>query len=376
MSNPLSLYIHIPFCTTKCYYCDFNTYAFHKEYAQPYLDVLSVEMTLYAPHCPPFQTVFFGGGTPSILSAESLDRLFTDLHACFRIRSDAEITVECNPGTVDREKLQVMRAAGVNRLSFGVQAMDNAILYQLGRIHKVSEVIRSYQLARDAGLDNINLDLIFAVPNQTLAQWEHSVQEIIALQPEHVSLYNLTLEEGTAFYEWWQAGKLSLASDELEADMYGMAIEMLTDVGYAHYEISNFAKPNRAAKHNLVYWNNEPYVGLGAGACGYVDGVRYTNIPGIADYVGRLRQCHKPIAGSERLTGRVEKAEMIILGLRKRAGICHKSYQSRFGESMDAAFGTRLEKWISRRLLEWRNGCLRLTDRGLMLANEVFMDFL
>ena len=245
MRAPLALYMHIPFCTTKCYYCDFNTYAFHKERAHAYLDALSVEMELYAPHCPPLQTVFFGGGTPSILSAESLDRLFTDLHACFQINTDAEITVECNPGTVDREKLQVMRAVGVNRLSFGVQAMDNAILYQIGRIHKVSEVIRSYQLARDTGFDNINLDLIFAVPNQTLAQWKHSVQEIIAFQPEHISIYNLTLEEGTAFYEWWQAGKLGLASDELEADMYGIAIEMLTDVGYGHYEISNFAKPNR-----------------------------------------------------------------------------------------------------------------------------------
>ena len=376
MNNAFALYIHIPFCATKCHYCDFNTYSFHKAQAQAYLDALAVEMELYASACPPLRTVFFGGGTPSILSPASLDRLFGALRANFQICPDAEITVECNPGTVDADKLAVMRAAGVNRLSFGVQAMDDTILHQIGRIHNVSEVLRSYQLARDVGFDNINLDLIFALPNQSLAQWKHSVREIIALNPEHISTYNLTLEEGTAFYEWWQAGKLKLSSDELEAEMYETAIEMLSGVGYKHYEISNFAKPKRAAKHNLVYWNNEPYIGLGAGACGYIDGLRYSNIRGIPDYIGCLKQCKKPIMDSERLTGRDEKAETIILALRKREGICHESYRRRFGETIAAEFGEPVEKWLGFRMLEWRNDCLRLTDPGLMLANEVFVSFL
>lgn len=376
MDTSFALYIHIPFCATKCYYCAFNTHAFHKGQAQAYLDALRIEMELYAPRFPSLKTIFLGGGTPSILSAESLNRLLTDVRSCFQICPDAEITVECNPGTVDAEKLQVMRSAGVNRLSFGVQAMDNTILHQIGRIHKVTEVIRSYQLARESGFDNINLDLIFALPNQTIDQWKHSVQEVMRLGPEHISTYNLTLEEDTAFYEWWKAGNLKLASNDVEAEMYESAIEMLTHKGYEHYEISNFAKPNCSAKHNLVYWNNEPYIGLGAGACGYLDRLRYSNIRGIQDYIDCLLQRQNPIVSSERLSERDEKAETIILGLRKREGICHESYQRRFGEPIEAAFAEVVEKWIGFKFLEWRDDYLRLTDQGLILANEVFVSFL
>ncbi len=376
MTHPLSLYIHIPFCTTKCYYCAFNTYAFHKEQAQSYLNALSTEMALYAHSSPPLKTIFFGGGTPSILSAATLDCLFAELQSLFQICPDAEITVECNPGTVNREKLQIMHSAGINRLSFGVQAMDDAILRQIGRIHKVSDVVQSYQLARETGFDNINLDLIFALPNQTIAQWKSSLQAVIAFQPEHISTYNLVLEEGTAFYEWRQAKKLKLPPNELEADMYELAIEMLTYVGYEHYEISNFVKPSHEARHNLVYWNNEPCMGLGVSAWGYLNGVRYSNIRSLTDYVDCLAQYKKPIAYSERFTGRDEKAETVMLGLRKREGIQCNNYQRRFGEPIDAEFGEVIEKWTNLKLLEWKNGSLRLTGQGLMLANEVFMDFL
>ncbi len=376
MDTPFALYIHIPFCATKCYYCAFNTDSFHKGQAQAYLQALRTEMELYAPGVPPLKTIFLGGGAPSILFAESLTQLFTDIRSCFQVGPDAEITVECNPGTVDEEKLHVMRFAGVNRLSFGVQAMDNTILHQIGRIHKVSEVICCYQLARASGFDNINLDLIFALPNQTIEQWKHSVQEVITLAPEHVSTYNLTLEEDTAFYEWWDTGKLKLASNELEAEMYEIAIEMLAHKGYDHYEISNFAKPNRLAQHNLVYWNNAPYIGLGAGACGYLDGLRYSNIRGVRAYIDCLAQRKKPIASSERLSERDEKSETIILGLRKQEGICDESYQRRFGEPITEVFGEVVERWMGFQFLEWRNDYLRLTDRGLMLANEVFMSFL
>jgi len=186
----------------------------------------------------------------------------------------------------------------------------------------------------------------------------------------------LTLEEDTAFYEWWEAGKLKLASNELEAEMYEIAIEMLAHKGYDHYEISNFAKPNRLAQHNLVYWNNAPYIGLGAGACGYLDGLRYSNIRGVQAYIDCLAQRKKPIASSERLSERDEKSETIILGLRKREGICHESYQRRFGEPITAAFGEVVQRWMDFQFLEWRNNYLRLTDCGLMLANEVFMPFL
>ena len=371
-----SVYIHIPFCATKCYYCAFNTDAFHKEQAEAYLIALREEMALYAPKTAPLKTIFIGGGTPSILSAAALEQLFADLRAHFQIRSDAEITVECNPGTVDAEKLQTMRDAGVNRLSFGLQAMQDEMLQQLGRIHTVADFLDSYHLARDFGFDNINIDLLFALPEQTMTAWRQTLAAVIALDPAHISVYNLVMEEATPFYEWWQAGELHLPSADTEADMFHYAIETLTAHGYVHDEICNFARPGYTARHNLVYWNNQACIGLGAGACGYLDGGRYANLRGIADYIATLRQGTKPIVDSEHLTGRAEKAETLMLALRKREGISLAAYQSRFGEAVETEFGDACQKWIALGLLEHSGTHLRLTDRGLFLANEVFVELM
>lgn len=373
---PSSLYIHIPFCATKCYYCAFNTYSFHKKQAKTYLDALRTEMQLYAPQTAPLQTIFIGGGTPSILSAQSLERLFADIQKHFQISPNTEITVECNPGTVDGEKLRVMRDARVNRLSFGLQAMQDEILRQLGRLHTVDEFLHSYQLARKFRFDNINIDLIFALPKQTMEAWQHTLRETISLEPEHISAYNLVMEESTPFYDWWKAGELVLPPEDTEADMFQYTIETLTLHGYTHYEICNFARPNREMKHNLVYWNNQEYVGLGVGACGYVDGVRYTNIRGIPPYIEALRQHKKPIADSERLTGHAEKAETFMLALRKREGICLADYEQRFGEKVDVAFGNAIKKWTDLKLLDQNETHLCLTQRGLFLANEVFVELM
>ena len=371
-----SVYIHIPFCATKCYYCAFNTYIFHKEQAKAYLHALRTEMGLYSPEADPLQTVFIGGGTPSILSADALAQLFVDIHRHFQITPDTEITVECNPGTVDGEKLKVMRNNGVNRLSFGLQAMQDETLKQLGRIHTVAEFLQSYRLARENGFENINIDLIFALPDQTMEAWHHTLNEVISLEPDHISAYNLVMEETTPFYEWWQAGELHLPTEDTEADMFQYTIDTLTAHGYIHYEICNFAKPHHFARHNLVYWNNQSCIGLGAGACGYVNGVRYTNVRGIASYIGKLAQRHKPIANTERMTGHAEKAETLMLALRKREGISLDVYQDRFGEDIEAAFGSILKKWIDLQLLERTATHLRLTDRGLFLANEVFVELM
>ena len=376
MNQVESLYIHVPFCATKCYYCAFNTYAFHKEQAHHYLEALRSEMELYRLDSSRLKTVFIGGGTPSILSTESLDMLLMHLHTVFEVDRGAEVTVECNPGTVDRQKLELMRSGGVNRLSFGVQAMDDATLWEIGRIHTVDEAIQSYELARGVGFDNINLDLIFAVPNQTVEEWKACLKEVISLQPEHISACSLMIEEGTVFYESWRTGKLQRLSNEVEAEMYRATIDTLTDHGYQHYEISSFAKPRCAAKHNLVYWDNHSYIGMGPGACGYINGVRYSNIRGVQDYVESLKQGRKPVADSEQLTGRDEKAETIILGLRKREGIRELDYQRRFGESIEEEFEDVLDKWIDINLLDWKGEYLRLTRQGLFLANEVFVDFL
>ena len=371
-----SVYIHIPFCATKCYYCAFNTYTFHKEQAKVYLQALRTEMELYAPETDPLQTIFIGGGTPSILSADSLTQLFADIHQHFQITPNAEITVECNPGTVDDEKLRVMRDNGVNRLSFGLQAMQDDTLKQLGRIHTVDEFLQSYRLAREGGFENINIDLIFALPDQKMEAWHYTLNEVISLEPAHISAYNLVMEETTPFYEWWQAGKLHLPSEDTEADMFQYTIETLTAHGYTHYEICNFARPNRAARHNLVYWDNQPCIGLGVGASGYVNGVRYSNIRGIAPYIDELSERNKPIADTERLTGDAEKSETLMLALRKREGISLDVYQDRFGEDIEVAFGDILKKWLDLQLLERTPTHLRLTPRGLFLANEVFIELM
>ena len=371
-----SIYIHIPFCATKCYYCAFNTYTFHKEQAKAYLQALRTEMELYVSETEPLQTIFIGGGTPSILSANALSQLFADIHQHFHITPDAEITVECNPGTVDNEKLSVMKDNGVNRLSFGLQAMQDETLKQLGRIHTVAEFLESYHLAREHRFENINIDLIFALPDQTMEAWHDTLNEVISLEPAHISAYNLVMEEATPFYEWWQAGELHLPSEDTEADMFQYTIENLATHGYTHYEICNFARPNYYAKHNLVYWNNQPCIGLGVGACGYVNGVRYTNIRGIAPYISKLSKGNKPTADTERLTGHAEKAETLTLALRKREGISLEDYQNRFGEAIEVAFEDILKKWIDLQLLERTATHLRFTPRGLFLANEVFVELM
>ncbi len=371
-----SVYIHIPFCATKCYYCAFNTYTFHKEQAKAYLQALRTEMELYASETEPLQTVFIGGGTPSILSTNALAQLFIDIQQHFQITPDAEITVECNPGTVDNEKLNVMKNNGVNRLSFGLQAMQDETLKQLGRTHTVTEFLESYYLARESGFENINIDLIFALPDQKMEAWHHTLNEVISLNPAHISAYNLVMEQDTPFYEWWQAGELHIPTEDTEADMFQYTIKTLTAHGYTHYEICNFARPDHYAKHNLVYWNNQPCIGLGAGACGYINGVRYTNIRGIAPYINKLSKRNKPIANTEHLTGNAEKAETLMLALRKREGISLEDYQNRFGEEIEAAFGDILKKWIDLQLLERTATHLRLTRRGLFLANEVFVELM
>ena len=374
--TPTSAYIHIPFCATKCYYCAFNTYTFHKEQAKAYLQALRTEMELYASETEPLQTVFIGGGTPSILSANALAQLFTDIQQHFQITPDAEITVECNPGTVDSEKLSVMQGYGVNRLSFGLQAMQDETLKQLGRIHTAAEFLESYQLAREHRFENINIDLIFALPDQKMEAWHHTLNEVIALDPAHISAYNLVMEEDTPFYEWWQAGELHLPTKDTEADMFQYTIKTLTAHGYTHYEICNFARSDHYAKHNLVYWNNQPCIGLGAGACGYVNGVRYTNTRDIAPYISKLSKRNKPIADTEHLTGHAEKAETLMLALRKREGISLEDYQNRFSEDIEVAFGDILKKWLDLQLLEHTATHLRLTPRGLFLANEVFVELM
>ncbi|MGZ4134940.1 MAG: radical SAM family heme chaperone HemW, partial [Tumebacillaceae bacterium] len=272
-----SLYIHIPFCASKCYYCDFNSYVSTSDVMDRYLDGLDRELQAVAAsyeHAP-LQTVFFGGGTPTIFDAKQSERMVEMLHRHFKMADGVEISVESNPGTVDLDKLRVLKDGGVNRLSFGVQSFDNDLLVRLGRLHDRDAVYKSWELARQAGFQSINLDLMFGLPEQTVETLQKTLRALIDLGPEHVSAYSLKVEEGTPFYTWYNRGQLILPPEEDEVTMYQLVMDAFHANGYEMYEISNFAKPGHRSRHNQVYWRNEPYMATGSGAHGYVGNVRY-----------------------------------------------------------------------------------------------------
>jgi oxygen-independent coproporphyrinogen-3 oxidase len=381
-----SLYIHIPYCQSKCPYCDFNSYAAQTWPEVDYLRALVAEMT-YRTMTPPWagqriKTIFFGGGTPSLFTPDSIESAIDAADRLFGIDSGAEITLEANPGTVDGAKLLGFRAAGVNRLSFGAQSFDSQILSFLGRIHDADDTRAAARLAHRAGFERLNLDLIFAVPGQQLEHVRTDIAEATALAPDHISAYNLTFEEGTAFFVEMKRGRIRpLATDE-QAAMYDLVRSELPRRGYPMYEISNYAPPGHEAIHNLSYWRAENYLGLGAGAhscaldeasCNarrwwnqrqpgrYMDGV---NAQGIAE------------AGSEMIERSTLEGEFVFLNLRLRKGFHLLEFAQRFGESFDARFGNVAASLTAGGLLVREQGRIFLTDRGLEIADSVFAEFL
>jgi oxygen-independent coproporphyrinogen-3 oxidase len=389
LNSPYSLYLHIPFCTHRCGYCDFNTYAGLENLIPAYVDALITEIR-YAARGKrlPVHTIFFGGGTPSLLPVDKVAEILSTIKQAYDLTPDAEITLEANPGTLNLEKLLGLKLAGVNRLSFGVQSANPEELRLLEREHDFVDVIRAVKWARQAGFDNLNLDWIFGLPGQSLASWQKNIELAIDLQPEHLSLYALSIEHGTPFKEMSSRGLIPLADSDLAADMYEWASAKLSDSGFLQYEISNWAKPASdgkplACRHNLQYWRNLPYIGLGAGAHGYVGGLRIANALAPAIYIKKLRGAGSfawpktpATASAEPVDAAREMGETMMMGLRLvDEGVSKEGFNRRFGAPLENVYGDQIKKLAGLRLLEEAGNALRLTERGRLLGNQVFMEF-
>jgi oxygen-independent coproporphyrinogen-3 oxidase len=375
--RPLGLYLHIPFCVARCGYCDFNTYLHDPALARAYVDALCGEIAAWGGRPEvrgrPAATVFFGGGTPSLLAPGEVERVLGAVRAVFPPAPGAEVTLEANPGTVDRAGLAGFRAAGVNRLSLGVQAFQDRLLRVAGRDHTAAQARRAVADARAAGFANLSLDLIFALPGQTLDEWEATLAEAVALAPEHLSAYGLTYEEGTPFHRDRRAGRLRPVDEEAEANMFEMAGARLAGAGYERYEISNFARPGFRSAHNQIYWRCEDYLGLGAGAHSCLGGRRTFNRRLPQEYIAAVWREGTAQAGGEDLTPRQRLGEAMVLGLRLREGVDLEALAARFAPWGLAPDAAALERLDGAGLLERDGPRLRLTERGVRLANEVFV---
>lgn len=378
----LELYLHIPFCVKKCNYCDFLSAPAEEETRAAYVDALLEEIRGFEdPEDYEVVTVFFGGGTPSILPGQEIFRIMEALREKFSFCKGAEITLEANPGTVDKEKLVCYKKAGINRLSFGLQSADAEELKKLGRIHTWEKFLESFQLAREAGFSNINVDLMSALPGQTKESWEKTLRQVLALQPEHISAYSLIIEEGTPFYQLYEkdverrdAGEEPelLPSEEEERAMYEATGRILKEQGYLHYEISNYAKPGRECRHNLGYWQRRDYLGFGLGASTLLNPVRYKNTEDLEAYLGGDFSKKEFFV----LTKDNQIEETMFLGLRVLEGVSKEKFREQFSCELRVVYRKELEKLEQEGLLEEEGDFVRLTSRGIDLSNPVLAEFL
>ncbi|MBR5270328.1 MAG: oxygen-independent coproporphyrinogen III oxidase [Anaerotignum sp.] len=374
----IGLYIHIPFCRQKCLYCDFPSWAGKESLMQGYVDALTKEIANRAKEYPDRKvvSVFFGGGTPTTLSASMLKQLMAAVFENWDIAEDAEITTEANPGTLDREMAEALKKMGFNRLSMGVQAWQNSLLKSLGRIHTIGSFQENFKAVREAGFENVNTDLMFALPKQTMADWQETVKNIVGMNPEHISAYSLIIEEGTPFYDRYEKGELTPAEEDLDREMYRWAVEYLAKNGYEQYEISNFAKKGRQSRHNRIYWQAEEYLGMGLGSHSYMNRERFHNIYDMQDYiradgdVSLLKEEVEVISREDAL------AEFMFLGLRLTEGVSFARFEERFGEEMKNIYGSQIEKLVKDGLLTEDEKGIRLTERGTDISNVVFEEFL
>ena len=379
----VSLYLHIPFCHTRCHYCDFNTYAGILPLREPYVRALITEVELAGQLAQlangtarRSRTIFFGGGTPSLLTVEQIKRLLSACREAFAIDEEAEITLEANPGTLSAEQLAGLRAAGINRLSLGSQSFDAELLQTLGRIHTPDEIVQALYNARAAGFHSINLDFMFGLPGQTMQHWKTTLDRALALRPEHFSLYSLIIEEGTNFYTWTNEGRIIPGDEDLCADMYEYADERLQAEGYENYEISNWALPGHQSRHNLTYWQNLPYIGMGAGAHSFFGGRRFSNVLDPQAYIRLLKKQQRPEAEGESVDRVQEMSETAFLGLRTAQGLHLPTFEERFAELFTQFVGSRLRSVEEAGLLERDHEWIRLSKRGRLLGNEVFLRIL
>ena len=370
----LELYIHIPFCVKKCDYCDFLSFPADSNTQIRYVHALLQEIRYYGNllgdyHVP---TIYIGGGTPSWLEENLIYTVLQQVASSFHVESDAEISIECNPGTVTAKKLNVYQSAGINRLSIGLQSTNNEELKALGRIHTYDQFLKTYELARNAGFENINIDLMSAIPDQTYEGWIHNLRTVAGLDPEHISAYSLIIEEGTPF----ASRTLNLPDEDAEYNMYEATAQILREYGFEQYEISNYAKKGRECRHNVGYWIRQDYLGFGLGASSLYGKERFANTQDMKKYLENSRTPEKIREKEPPLTREDEMAEFMFLGLRMTRGISKAEFERQFGSEIDAIYGDVLRKYKSMGLLLEENGRIFLSREGIHVSNSVMADFL
>lgn len=384
----VGLYIHIPFCKQKCQYCDFKSYAGKEKFIDTYIRWLEFELKGVGEgnrldyennldDLAVVKSIYIGGGTPSFIDGKYIEEILSIANEYYTVDDNAEITIEVNPGTIDKDKFETYLRSGINRISIGLQSTHDRLLKELGRIHTYEDFLNTYNLARSVGFKNINVDLMLGLPNQSLQDLEESLKEIIKLNPEHISVYSLIIEEGTLFYKKLEMNEIVLPDDELERKMYWGTKKKLENAGYVHYEISNFAKPGFESKHNLSCWNQEEYIGIGVAAHSYTNDVRYSNIDSIEEYIKNCEEDNETdnFVFHEKQTKISKMKEFMMLGLRKIQGIRIQDFKNKFGENPIYLYRKELEKLVNEELLEIDGDIIKLTNKGIDLANLVWEEF-
>lgn len=373
------MYIHIPFCHQICFYCDFNKVFFKDQPVDAYIESIGKELALWKQEGAldhPLETVFLGGGTPTALTPQQLGRLLELIHQYVPMAEGFEWSSEANPDELTREKMEVLYKGGVNRLSMGVQTFDQDLLKRLGRTHANDDVLRAVETAREVGFSNISFDLMYGLPGQTMAQWDETLERAFAFGMPHFSAYSLIIEPKTVFYNLMVKGKLNTVTEDLEGDMYERLMEEMEKHGLHQYEISNFAKPGHESRHNLLYWDNEEYIGVGAGAHGYVNGVRYSNHGPLKKYMEPLESGERPVLDATPVSTKAQMEEEMFLGLRKTAGVDIAHFEEKFGAPLEKVYGEILRNETTKGNLAVEQGHVRLTHKGRFVGNEVFEQFL
>src|SRR5690625_2471730 len=377
MNTIQSVYIHIPFCQQICHYCDFTKFFYNEKLADEYIEALINEINVNVPGKQnKIKTIFIGGGTPTTLNLIQLRKLLKFINEKFDLTNCEEYTIEANPGDFDEEKVKLLHAYGVNRVSLGVQVFDDEMLKELGRLHKISDVYKTLDLLKQYNFTNISTDLIYALPNQTVEHFRKSLNEALSLDLPHLSTYSLQIEPKTIFYQRHKKGKLHRPKPEEEVEMYHILMETTKLHGLEQYEISNFAKPGFESKHNLTYWSNEYYFGFGAGAYGYVPGKRYGNLRPLPAYTKKAMDEGTPILHTDEIGLREEIEEELFLGLRRTKGVNKLEFKKKFGFPMDKYYREALDELSNKQWLKENKTDIYLTDEGKLLANEVFERFL
>ena len=374
----LGLYVHIPFCVKKCRYCDFNSFKLNIDEKRKYLNSLKKEMELYKENFKDknIDSIFVGGGTPSILNEEEIKILFQNIKNNFKIKDGAEITMECNPGTLTLNKLKAMKECGVNRLSIGLQAVQNNHLEYIGRVHTYEEFERNYFQAKEVGFENINIDLMYALPNQSKEDWKQSLEKVVKLNPTHISAYSLILEENTELFNMYERNEFELLDEDTDIEMYKYTINYLKYHGYDQYEISNYAKKGFECKHNILYWKCQNYVGLGVSASGFVNETRYNNFCDLDKYEEIIHSGKKPIEWEEKLSIKDKIEENIFLGLRMNEGIKFKDFREKYNFNFEDEYKNEIDKLKKIELINVNNEGIKLTQKGKEISNSVFVEFM